>query len=96
MRRAAELATEAGQLPADIHNDHAFVVTAALQANSGLVQVVDFLPVRTSGTRTAGRRGRLCMGCKQWGEAAALLVPRCALLRARTPAGCMRSAARRG
>lgn len=57
VRRAAELATEAGQLPADVHNDHAFVVTAALQANSGLVQVVDFLPV--SPAWAAGRtRGR--------------------------------------
>lgn len=45
VKRAAELATEAGQLPADRFNDHAFVVTAALQASDELVQWVEFLPV---------------------------------------------------
>lgn len=44
MTRAAELATEAGQLPADRHNDHAYVITAALQASNELVRYVDFLP----------------------------------------------------
>lgn len=49
MKRAAELATEAGQLPADRFNDHAFVVTAALQASDELVQWVEFLPVGWDG-----------------------------------------------
>ncbi|KAL4451395.1 hypothetical protein ABPG77_009467 [Micractinium sp. CCAP 211/92] len=42
--RAAELATEAGQLPSDRFNDHAFVITAALEASNELSRVVDFLP----------------------------------------------------
>ena len=45
LMRAAELAVDAGQLPSDRYNDHAFVITAALQASSALVRVVDFLPV---------------------------------------------------
>ncbi|EFN52641.1 hypothetical protein CHLNCDRAFT_58837 [Chlorella variabilis] len=44
LMRAAELAVDAGQLPSDRYNDHAFVITAALQASSALVRVVDFLP----------------------------------------------------
>ncbi|PSC71684.1 phosphoglucomutase [Micractinium conductrix] len=42
--RAAELATKAGQLAADRCNDHAFVITAALQTSNELVRSVDFLP----------------------------------------------------
>ena len=33
-------------LPADRFNDHAFVLTAALEASNELVRFVDFLPVR--------------------------------------------------
>ena len=45
LTRASELAADAGQLPSDRFNDHAFVITAALQASNALVRVVDFLPV---------------------------------------------------
>ena len=73
LTRAAELAQEAGMLPADRHNDHAYVITAALQASNELVKYVDFLPVSEGaccmrrpahaprgwqlGLGTAGRRG---------------------------------------
>jgi len=35
LTRAAELATEAGQLPSDRFNDHAYVITAALEVGWG-------------------------------------------------------------
>lgn len=42
--RAAELAAEAGMRPSDRFNDHAYVITSALEASNELVRVVDFLP----------------------------------------------------